>query len=154
MQAIVHTKGVVLGDKYVPLELAYCDVTGLLSCFHITSPMNYSKMRKCYPLARPDVEVTTSGGIIYSDVLKYLKDRYEFLQNLFPNTEIVFGYKGGSFQPNILKDAGIRNIMNVEQLGVPTVNRNIMNSANCPLHKGNLKKCALVALNQITHHLR
>lgn len=154
MQAIIHTKGVVLGDTYIPLELAYQDVAGLFCHFQITSPMNFSKMRRWYPNCRPDVEVTTRGGTSYSDTLKFLKNRYDFLQKLYPNSTIVFGYKGESNQRKILIDAGITNIVNVEMFGVPPLRRNLRIESFCPLHKGNPNKCAVVALDQILSHFR
>lgn len=152
MHAVLHTKGVVLGQTYVPLELAYRDVAGLLCHFQITSPMNFSKMRRWYPDCRPDVEVTTQGGTSYSDALKFLKNRYDFLQTLYPGVPIVFGYKGENYQPKILIDAGIPNIVNVEKFGVPPLRRNAAAESICSLHKGNPNKCALVALNQIVSH--
>lgn len=152
MHAVIHTKGVVLGDEYVPLELAYRDVAGLLCHFQITSPMNFSKMRRLYPNCRPDVEVTTVSGTSYSDTLKFLKNRYDFLQTVYPHTPVVFGYKGELFQPKILIDASIPNIVNVETFGVPPLKRNLNIECFCPLHKGDPNKCALVALNQIVSH--
>ena len=149
MHAITHTKGVVLNKTYIPLELAYQDVTGLLCHFHITSPMTYSKMRRMYPHCRPDVEVSINHGIPYSEVLKFLKNRHESLQQMYPYTSIIFGYKGEMYQPQILKDAAIPNIVNVERYGVPPLHPVIINDIFCSLHKGNLNKCALVALNQI-----
>lgn len=154
MHAIIHTKGVVLGETYIPLELAYKDVTGLLCHFLITSPMTFSKMRRCYPNCRPDVEVTTQGGTSYSDALSFLRSRYNFLQTVYPHEPIVFGFKGQNYQPKILIDAGIPNRVNVEVFGVPPLQRNVTVESSCVLHKGNPNKCALVALNQIVSHFR
>lgn len=148
MHAIIHTKGVVLNETYFPLELAYLDVTGLLCNFHITSPMNYSQMRRMFPNCRSDVQVTVTDGTPYSEVLKFLRNRYNFLSTLYPDTS--FGYKGEKYQPKILRDAGIPNIVNVERFGVPPLNRKVtVTNVYCPLHKGNMNKCALEALNQI-----
>lgn len=157
MQAIIHTKGVVLGETYVPLELAYQDTLGTFCYFLITSPMNYSKMVRWYPGVRPDVLVTTTQGTPYSQILHFLKNRFEFLQNAFPDVPVFFGYKGESYQPKILRDAGILNVVNVEKFGVPPINRGPILSVKpvpCPWHKGNLNKCAMVALQQITSHFR
>lgn len=151
MHALVHTQGVVLGKTYIPLELAYLDVLGGRAHFLITSPLNYSKMKRLYPNARPDVLVTTVKGVAYSEVLNYLKQRFQVLSSTFPSTPIVFGYKGDSYQPQVLLDAGIPNRVNVERFGVPAlkVTDNI-----CYWHKGNRRKCALAALEQILSHAR
>lgn len=154
MHAITHSKGVVLGKRYVPLELAYRDVTGTIVNFQITSPMTFSKMRKCFPRCRPDSKVCVDSGIAYSDVLLFLKDRYDFLQQLFPSEPIVFGYKGEYYQPIILRDAGIPNIVNVEKFGMPPLKPVLTSDISCDLHKGNLNKCALVALDQIASYFR
>lgn len=144
MQALVHTQGVVLGKTYIPLELAYRDVLGESAHFLITSPLNYSKMKRLYPHARPDVLVTT--GVPYSRVLDYLKLRYQILSATFPS--VIFGYKGESYQPRVLLDAGIPNRVNVERYGVPTL-QTTTNNGTCRWHKGNRHKCALAALEQI-----
>lgn len=157
MHAIIHTKGAVLGNTYVPLELAYQDTLGTFCYFLITSPMNYSKMVRHYPGVRSDVLVTTTQGTSYSDILHFLRNRFEFLQNTFPDVPVVFGCKGESYQPKILRDAGISNIVNVEKFGVPSINRGpipTVNPVSCPYHKGNLSKCAAVALQQIVSHFR
>lgn len=153
MHAIIHTKGVLLNKIYVPLELAYHDFTGEICHFHIQSPMTYSAMRKFFPNARPDVYVTTTDGTPHPNVLGFLKTRQTYLRSLLPSeVPVVFGYKGENFQPQILKEAGIENIVNVETFGVPPLDRHVQPSSVCHLHKGNLNKCALVALKQIASH--
>lgn len=151
MHALVHTQGVVLGNTYLPLELAYRDVLGGSAHFLITSPLNYSKMKRLYPHARPDVLVTTVQGIPYSEVLHFLKLRFQILSSTFPSTPILFGYKGNSYQPQVLVDAGIPNRVNVERFGVPALQ---VTNHICRWHKGNRRKCALVALEQILSHAR
>ena len=151
MHAIIHTKGVVLGNKYIPLELAYKDVKGLVCHFQITSPMTFSNMRRIYPNCRPDVQVTVTGGTSYQETINFLKNRFDFLTTCFPDTSVVFGYKGELYQPQILRDAGIPNIVNVEIFGVPPLRQNFKTEVSCSLHKGNLNKCALVALYQIAN---
>lgn len=145
ISAIVHTQGVVLKSSYVPLELAYIDVLGVQAHFHINSPIPYSAMRKFYPNARPDVIVITDGGTPYSQVLEFLKNRFQFLSTLHPDT--VFGYKGASFQPQVLRDAGIASIVNLEEFGVPPLSR----SFSCPWHRRG--KCAVAALDHILRHV-
>lgn len=157
MHAIIHTKGVVLNNIYVPLELAYCDVTGYFYHFHITSPLNYSEMRRQYGPVRPDVQVSVTSGTRYLDVLQFLRNRYDILQTLYPKDQIFFGYKGEKYQPKVLKDAEIPHIVNVETLGVPPL-KEIKITDNfafsCPLHKGRLDKCALLALRRILSYFQ
>lgn len=148
IHALVHSQGVVLGSTYYALELAYEDVTGTRAHFHITSPLGYYKMRRCYPHARPDVLVIAKGGTPYSKVLDFLKRRFRYLRDCWGEA-VVFGYKGESYQPQVLRDAGISRIINVEKLGVPALR--ITDNA-CSWHKRTLSKCALVALNQILDH--
>ena len=143
--ALIHTQGVVLGKKYVTLELAYQDVMGIRAHFHIRSPLNYSAMRKFYPNARPDVVVITEGGTSYAEVIHFLKLRFRRLSNEL-GPYVIFGYKGESYQPQVLRDAGIPHIMNVEKFGVPALK---VTDKACYLHKRNESKCALVALDQI-----
>lgn len=151
--ALVHTQGVVLGKTYIPLELAYWDCLGESVHLLITSPLNYSKMKRLYPKARPDVLVTTVEGVPYSRVLDYLKWRFEVLSNAFPSIPILFGHKGNSYQPRVLLDAGIPNRINVETLGVPALQ--VSNTDTCHWHKGNpRRKCARAALEQILNHAR
>lgn len=151
MHALVHTQGVVLGQTYLPLELAYRDVLGGSAHFLITSPLNYSKMKRLYPHARPDVLVTTVQGVPYSQVLHYLQLRFQILSTTFPSIPIVFGYKGNSYQPQVLLDAGIPNRVNVEMYGVPALHGT---DRTCPWHKGNRRKCALGALEQMLRQNR
>lgn len=153
MHALVHTQGVVLGNTYLPLEIAYRDVLGGHAHLLITSPLNYSKMKRLYPNASPDVLVTTVHGVAYSEVLRFLKLRFQILASTFPaTTPILFGYKGNSYQPRVLLDAGIPNRVNVEDFGVPALLPTT--DRTCPWHKGNRRKCALAALEQILSHAR
>lgn len=147
--ALVHSVGVVLGNTYVPLELAYSDVTGYHVNFLITSPINFAKIRRLYPSSRPDAIVTTTDGVPYSCVLAFLKQRQETLRAQFGTPVVVFGYKGSSYQSNVLKDAGIAHHLNVETLGVPKLTHH---EHTCPWHKGP-SKCAAAALNQMLTHL-
>lgn len=152
IHALVHTQGVVLGNTYVPLELAYRDCLGERAHLLITSPLNYSKMKRLYPNARPDVLVTTVEGVAYSQVLDYLKRRFQVLSHTFPSSPVLFGYKGNSYQPRVLLDAGIPNRVNVEKFGVPAL-QVVSGIDTCPWHKGNRhRKCARAALEQILSH--
>lgn len=141
ISAIVHTQGVVLDSTYVPLELAYIDVLGVRAHFHINSPIPYTAMRKIYPNSRPDVTVITEGGTPYAQVLAFLKKRFELFVAMHPST--VFGYKGESFQPQVLRDAGIPSMINLEKFGIPALRR----SFQCSWHRRG--KCAVAALEHI-----
>lgn len=147
IHALVHTQGVVLGRTYLPLELAYQDVLGVRAHFHIVSPLNYSKMRRLYPHARPDVTVVTEGGTPYSEVLAFLKMRFRYLSSHFPH--VMFGYKGECYQPQVLNDAGIPHKVNIETFGVPTLQKTLN---SCRWHKGSPSKCAVAALDQMLRH--
>lgn len=148
VHALVHTQGVVLGQTYLPLELAYQDILGVRAHFHIVSPLNYSKMRRHFPDARPDVIVITQGGTPYSEVLAFLRLRFKYLSSLIPH--VVFGYKGACYQPQVLKDAGIPHTINIEVFGVPALQKT---HEACRWHKGSPSKCAVAALDQMLRHV-
>lgn len=157
--ALVHTQGVVLGSKYIPLEMAYVDILRMQAHFHITSPISFTAMRKFFPHSRSDVTMITEGGISYAQVLAFLNQRFHYLNALFPQSTGSFGCKGTTYQTQILKDAGISNIINVETLGVPALRHARVDTitdltAYCPWHIGRRwNKCAKVALNRILHHI-
>lgn len=145
IHAVVHTQGVVLGRTYFPLELAYQDALGTRAHLLITSPLPYAALRKLYPHSRPDVLVTTRGGIPYSQVLHFLRRRHQLLSTHFPS--VVFGYKGESYQPQILNDAGIAPRVNIETFGIPALRKT---HEACAWHRGSgPRKCARMALRQI-----
>lgn len=143
--ALVHTQGVVLDSQYVPLEMAYLDALGGRAHVHITSPISFTAMRKFFPHSRSDVTVITEGGTSYRQVLAFLRDRFQLLSYHLGPT-VAVGYKGASYQPQILRDAGIPSLVNVETLGVPALTSAV---GECPWHRGSRSKCAAVALNQI-----
>lgn len=149
LSAIVHTQGVVLGSTYIPLEMAYHDILNMRAHFHITSPVPYAAMRKLYPHSRPDVLVVAEGGTPYWEVLDFLKVRFRFLASQFP--AVVFGYKGESYQPQILRDAGIGSVVNVEKFGVPALQAT---ADACRWHARIPSKCAVKALEQILRHVQ
>lgn len=144
-QALIHTQGVVLGDKYVPLELSYTDVLGHEMHFLINSPINYSKIRRCYPFAKPDVIVTMTDGIAYSEVLTFLKERKNTIEKALGGC--TFGYKGNGYQTKVLDDAGIVNRINLKML--PSLHY----IGHCSWHKGKASKCSRAALVQMLSHL-
>lgn len=144
-QALVHTQGVVLGDKYFPLELSYCDVLGHEMHFLINSPLNYSKIRRSYPYAKPDALVTMTDGTSYSEVLSFLKQREKLIEKTLGGC--TFGYKGNGYQTKVLDDAGITNRINLKMLP------NLTYTGHCSWHKGNTSKCSRYALAQMLSHM-
>lgn len=163
LSALVHTQGVVLGSSYVPLEMAYVDVLGVQAHFLITSPISFTAMRKFYPHSRSDVTLVTEGGTPYSHVLEFLRTRYQCLLLLqAPSAAaVVFGYKGGSYQPQILRDAGIPSIFNIEKWGsgaaLPALPPPppLHTAAACPFHPPRFRsKCAAVAIDAILRRVQ
>lgn len=157
LHALVHTQGVVLGKQYIPLELGYIDVTGYEIHFQITSPLSYSKAKRFYKSFIPDAIMTTRQGQPYSDVLRFLRERYHELSRLYKTPEIYFGYKGRSYQPTVLRDAGLERVINVDTLGLPAL-RHLATSYNvgqftCPFHNQSFK-CARLAVRLIWYALQ
>lgn len=149
VQALIHTTGVVLGSTYIPLEFSYCDILGYKTHQLITSPINYSKIRRLYPYTRPDVHVTIKDGIPYSEVIRFLKSRYEYL--LKEIGYCTFGYKGESYQTKILRDANILDSVNIEIFNVPKLNHT---HTQCPWHHNSYDKCSERAIEEILNHLQ
>ncbi|GFX70873.1 uncharacterized protein TNCV_1688561 [Trichonephila clavipes] len=123
VHALIHTTGVVLDRQYIPLELGYVDVTGYEIFFQVTSPYSYSEAIKLFPYARPDAIMTTLNGTPLANILHFLQVRYHQLQAQFPDTDIVFGCKGNSYQMNILRQTKLPHLINVEMYGVPSMRR-------------------------------
>lgn len=153
VHALIHTQGVVLNRTYIALELAYQDVSGFRTHFIITSPISFSKMKQKYRHVHADVLVTTHSGTPYSNVIQFLKDRQAFLRLYCKTDRICFGFKGNSYQPQILRDAGIADTINVEIFEVvPPLAHSGIWHPHCSWHKSR-GKCALVALEHILFHL-
>jgi hypothetical protein len=147
--AIFHTQGVVLKHVYVPLEFSYRDVCGASIHVLVRSPINYFKIRRLYPSSRPDVLVTTTEGVAYSQIISFLKARRKVLESVLQTPVVVFGYKGHN-QTKVLDDAGISHRVDVGNLGVPSL-RHVQST--CAWHKGP-SKCSRFALKQMLRHLR
>lgn len=131
--AFVHTQGVVLGKKYIPLELSYVDFMGYRQTFLIQSPISYKKAIRCYPLSKPEVIMTTRNGIPIEYIVRFLKERYNLLGRS------PFLCKGESYQPDILKRANIpyTNIETVSKVpSIRTLERlyPYIDKTNCPFH--------------------
>lgn len=144
--ALVHSQGIVVDKKFYALEIAYIDVTGYRRVFLVNSPFTFHDIRYMYPKLRIHVLMTRYDGTSYGDVVKFLKQRYEHLSQQFPNTSIVFGHKGESYQKNVLESARVPRI-NIEKYGVPSLSEleNMFPeiTVSCPNHVGIYKnKCA------------
>lgn len=150
--ALTHTEGVILNNKYIILELAYQDMLGLHKHFLIQSPICYTKAKMYNKYLKKSLEVIMctsyqlNGHKVYkfSEILEFLKERYAFLQ-YFYSFKIHFGYKGRSFQRNILSKCNIPNI-NIECFGIPPI-RTLLSmypyiTKNCCYHKHYYNKCA------------
>lgn len=140
VHALVHTQGVVLGNKYIPLELAYIDVTGYEIYFSITSPLTYFEAKRLYPHCRPDAFMSTRSGVPYPAALQFLRQRYETLVLLFGD-DVRFGHKGPTYQKEILLRAGLDDrLVNVEAFGVPNLKRLYLQHPmrRCSLHSARL----------------
>lgn len=140
VHAIVHTTGVVLGKTYVPLELAYVDVTGYEITLQLKSPMSFKDAKRHFPHARPDAIMSSYKGLTVDDVMHFLRSRYVQLQLECCQADIVFGCKGRS-QMNVL--IGLPHVENLETVGVPSLKvLRHPHTVDCPLHVAPTPKCA------------
>jgi hypothetical protein len=162
LDAFVHCQGVVLGKKHFPLEVTYCDRTGFWRTFRINSPLSFYETKRIYPKAIPHAIVSTTGGISYDGLLQFLRDRHAALFWSNGGTKrVVFGHKGGSYQPDVLRDAGITHLLDVEHLGVPSLSHLVEKYRHtivatmpfCPNHQPRLKKCSALAAMLVTVEL-
>ncbi|GIY89222.1 uncharacterized protein CEXT_656621 [Caerostris extrusa] len=150
IHAFVHTQGVVFGRNYIPLEVAYMDVTGAVVHFRIKSPMSFMEAKRNFPHIRPDVIMCKETGVDYVYALEMLRQHVQRLMDVFQTSHIVVGYKGDSFQPQILLHAGIQHMVNVEKFNVPAL-RHLGQTydPNCPFHKYPTSKCAHRAVHLV-----
>lgn len=144
ISALVHSQGTVFQNQYIPLEIAYVDVTGVHVCFLIKSPLSFWDAARIDPNMKKSLHVvmTTRDGVRYSEVERFLSERYTVLKDVF-GPSVLFGYKGQSYQKNVLGD--IPSI-NLETLGCPSLRQlqtrfpNLQR--NCPYHLYPNQKCA------------
>lgn len=158
--ALTHTEGVILHNKYVILELAYCDLLDMRKNFLIQSPISYTKAKKGNRHLNKSLEVIMcisnnfKNHRVYKfgQVCQFLKERYFLLKSYYGNN-IRFGYKGKSFQQDIFVKCQIPSI-NIEILGIPRI-RTLMSSfpaieKKCIYHAKSSNKCAEHILRLIT----
>lgn len=161
--AIIHTEGVILFNRYVILELAYMDILGIHRNFFIRSPMCYkdAKEQNKYLHMSQEVIMCTSSMYCgqrvykYREIVYFLKHRYKFFHSYF-KSNIKFGYKGRSFQQDILKQSCIPHI-NIEKFGIPAIKLLLKwypyVKKNCLYHKYIDTKCAKHILELIKMYI-
>lgn len=162
--ALIHTEGVLLFNKYVVLELAYSDDLGVTRHFLIKSPMSYTKAKKHHNHLKKSLEVIMCCSDYFKnhkvykffEIMQFLKARYTLLQRYHLGKSIHFGYKGKSFQQDILKKCHIPNV-NIECFGVPSIQTLMINypfvRKDCIYHKKPFNKCAEHILRLINIYL-
>lgn len=158
--ALTHTEGVILSNKYVILELAYCDLLGTKKHFLIKSPMSYTKAKKDNKYLQKSLEVimcasnTFKNHKVYpfGEVCQFLKEKYVLLKSRF-GKDIRFGYKEKSFQQDIHLKCHIPSI-NIEFLGIPNIKTLVSYfpfvKKKCIYHVKSHNKCAEHILRLIT----
>ena len=153
IHALVHTTGVVLGSNYIPLEVAYYDVTGFECAFLVKSPLSFQEAKASFPHIRPDVKMSTRDGLTLDRVRDFLQTRYLILHSLLgsSSSDIVFGHKGNSYQKTFLNQMHLPHTLNVETFLVPSLSqlRNMYPHVvfpDCPHHVTS-SRCARTALH-------
>lgn len=150
--AWIHTEGVLLSNKYYALELAYEDILGNKRLFFIKSPMTYETARKTNPYIDKSCEAIMCTRSSYHNykvftfrqVLDFLRKQFY----MFGSPDAVFGYKGASFQQDILKKASIPAI-NLERFKIPAIATLSAYRHPCPFHVSESNKCAAHVLDLI-----
>lgn len=151
VHALIHTTGVILGNEYFPLEMAYIDVMGYETTIHIKSPIDFMTAQREYPNARPDAVMSKYMGVSTNQWKQFLKRQYESLQAQCGTPHIVFGCKGNSNQMQVLKQADIPIVVNMETLNMPSLAalKNMyphLVLPNCPWHVKPTDKCARLSV--------
>lgn len=156
IHALVHTQGVVVTNKYIVLEFAYRDVTGVVEHCLVKSPLSFRDAKRKDFRIRPDVIMTNEHGVPYASVLNFVCNQYYRLRNVLRVENVVFGFKGNSYQPKILRDAGLSSIVNIEDLGgIPSLKTlTLEGNGGCPFHARNSLKCAKRATDFIWNVLQ
>lgn len=162
--ALIHTEGVILFHKYVILELAYADILGQKKHFFIQSPISYQQAIKTHRSLHKSLEVIMcqsrryKGHKVYRfyEIIHFLKSRYYTFYQRFGRC-VIFGYKGKSFQQDILRRCSIPSF-NVENIGVPNISTlarlySHLYLPHCLFHKSPFNKCAEYILRLILHYI-
>ena len=158
--AWIHTEGALLRNRYHVFELAYQDILGVQKTFFIKSPISYYLAKKQNPYLHKSCETIICKKDMYKNnkvysfntVLSFLKRQFYMLSIMFKNC--LFGYKGTSFQQDILKKANIPAV-NLEDLNFPSITTLAhryphIERKDCPFHPSKVNKCATYILNLFT----
>lgn len=161
--ALIHTEGVILSRKYNVLELAYSDILGTNKHFLIKSPISYTEAKQRNKYLHKSLQVIMCKSNYYynervytiDEIKHFLKSQYVLL-NLYYGPSIQFGYKGKSYQKDILKECNIPCV-NIETFGVPSIKRLIAKYPRvkkyCFYHKLPYNKCAEHILRLINTYI-
>lgn len=156
--ALVHSQGYVFDKHFYCLEFAYSDILNNRSLFLIKSPRSYTILKTLRPKLPITVSVNPPGETVsYGYVIDFLRKKYKEIQRLFPGETIVFGYKGKSYQSDILQHARIPYIVNVEIFGVPRIDLLMEmypdEQRMCNRHPKREKRCADLILRIICRYM-
>lgn len=156
--ALVHSQGYVFDKHFYCLELAYTDIWGHHCVFLIKSPRSYKNLKMLRPKLPITVLVNRPGKTVsYNYVIDFLRKKYGNFQRLLPYETIVFGYKGKSYQSDILQHARIPHIVNMEIFGVPRIDLLMEmypeEQRMCDLHPKREKRCAELILRLICRYM-
>ena len=111
--AFICTQIFKLDENTYCLEFTYRDICKNFHHKFYPLPNFYCKSKTCYPKLPFKLCPYSS----YDELLNYVRIKYQELQEKIPNYDHIFTYKGN---PNVLKDVGITNILNVKDIGVPS----------------------------------
>lgn len=156
--AMVHSQGYVIDKHFYCLEFAYSDILNNQHLFLVESPWSYSCIKYHYPKLPLTVSVNTPGETVsYKYVIKFLRNQYKNLKKWIPNEKVIFGYKGRCFQSNILRHARVPHTVNVESLGVPSIDQLMEmypdEDMKCDSHPKQEKRCAELILRIVRRYM-
>lgn len=157
--ALVHSQGYVLDKHFYCLEIAYTDVLNHHSLFLVKSPRSYTTLKMLRPKLPLTVSVNPPGETVsYNYVINFLRKNYSKFEILFPGETIVFGYKGKSYQSDVLQHACIPYIVNVEIFGVPRIDLLMEmypdEQRTCDRHPKREKRCAELILRIVCRYMK
>ena len=148
--AFVNSQGFVINKKFYCLEFTYTDIiTNGLLCYryHAFVECPFSDIKSEYPKLPINVIVNPPcPTVTYDFLVNFLRKRYQEIQKLYPNEQLVFCYKGDKHQSQVLRDANIPNILNIDIVGVPSLGWLMYMYPNektiCSYHPKRVKQCA------------
>lgn len=157
--ALVHSQGYVFDKQFYCLEIAYTDILNHRSLFLVKSPRSYTTLKRLRPKLPITVSVNPPGETVsYNYVIGFLRKKYRGFQKLFPGETIVFGYKGKSYQSDVLQHACIPYIVNIEIFDVPRIDLLMEmypdEKRKCHYHPKREKRCAELILRLICRYFK